>query len=361
MSYIDIYVLVHFTMKRFNSLHDLASKSDQYACNHLNTLDALERAGYSRMIFKSSAQTDIERILALENGDMGCDGVIISRSSLEILSKNSEHKDIVCSLYPLFEEDIFVSSVVIPIGPSLGEVGKELLMETNDMLSKFYFTALYNEEIFMYDRQSACKFMELQVEFEVQFRSFILPIFLAVLLSCLGVIVKLREIKQDKTFQKNQLMDLKNYETLSSSELFDNLSRRSGVNRAVLHEAVLLLPDMSGLHDICRDILEGSPSHRHFLECFDVFELYWAAKQYCNESIRSLIDDAFNKEGQNMQKAELIDLIMTHKVLKMAVLEHLNHDDDCRRGGELKSYISESDDSRSTSHIENISVSSSIH
>ena len=42
------------------------------------------RAGYSRMIFKPAAQTDIKRILAVENGDMGCDGVIISRTSIEI-------------------------------------------------------------------------------------------------------------------------------------------------------------------------------------------------------------------------------------------------------------------------------------
>ena len=143
-------------------------------------------------------------------------------------------------------------------------------------------------------------------------------------------------------FQDVQQQELQNFETLSPSELFENLSSRNDIDRAALHKAFSMLPDRSGLHDICRDILEGSPSHEKYLESHDLFELYWAAQQ-CNENeLKSFVKDAINIDTQNdhdMQRQLLIDLIMKHKSLKDAVLKHLNFGKDNANDGEMNALL----------------------
>merc|ERR1719215_423736 len=323
------------------SLHDLTSKKDKYACIHEDLKQPLISLGYPLSALKPSFDTDFIRIEKLAKKDKDCDGAIISRSSLEMLRRNSSSDDI-CSLYPLVEEDVLVSPVVIPMSNRLGKVGRDLLSQTNNMISKGYFADLFNDERDRFTSQSACKLTAFDDIIQLQPMNFILPIIIAAALASMGLIAKLYESRKDKMFQDVQQQELQSFETLSPSELFENLSSRNDIDRAALHKAFSMLPDRSGLHDICRDILEGSPSHKKYLECHDLFELYWAAQQCNDNRIKSIVDDAINIDTQNdhdIQRQLLIDLIMKHKSLKDAVLKHLNYGEDNNKEEEINALL----------------------
>ena len=140
ISYTNCIFLI--MLNRFETFQDLLSdKNNKTVCFHDSLKDVMEEMfPTDTRNFDYSNETDEDRLVSLRKSE-GCDGVIISRYSLSYIATQVKTDSLdsltSCnSLYPLYDDELFTQDVVIPISPTLGSLGDELVDAMNKMLSK---------------------------------------------------------------------------------------------------------------------------------------------------------------------------------------------------------------------------------
>ena len=134
-------------------------------------------------LFKGTGETDSSRINLLQD-DSGCDGVIISRYSISFIATENDNCKV---LYPLYDEELFVQDIVIPVSQTLGDLGDELIRIFNVMIEKdLYINAHNNARTAL---GSECKFDALGEPDGVVEESFYTPLIFSVSLAGISLII----------------------------------------------------------------------------------------------------------------------------------------------------------------------------
>jgi len=167
---------------RYDTLQDLFI-NNKTVCFHDTLANVMERE-YPTSVdnFLKSSASDIERIVYVQNDDQ-CDGVVISRFSLSLVStqiKSCKH------LYPLFDEELFTQDVIVAISQTLGELGDELVNVMDMMSSKRLYLDRHDE----YSSPSEeCSFDALGEPKGVVWESFLTPFIFSIGLAGIAFII----------------------------------------------------------------------------------------------------------------------------------------------------------------------------
>ena len=190
---------------RFESLPDILSRPDKVVCHHKSLRFNLEAAGYNLLNSPLGGDwTDTERLLNLESGS--CDGVIISRSSLEYIissenvAKNNNMRGICSTLHPFLENTLFVEQIVIPISLTLGSLGEEIIKQTNVLIDRGFYKKYHVSERY----NVACVFNSLENDVTVNWKTLAVPggiSLLFVFLSFIGLL-KVKRKRKNKYGEK---------------------------------------------------------------------------------------------------------------------------------------------------------------
>jgi len=133
--------------------------------------------------FHSSGETDSSRIGSLQD-DSGCDGVIVSRNSISFIATEKEN----CKfLYLLYDEELFVQDVVIPVSQTLGDLGDELIKILNVMIEKDLYIDTHDST--WANLGDECKFDALGDRDGVVEESFYTPLIFSVSLAGISLII----------------------------------------------------------------------------------------------------------------------------------------------------------------------------
>ena len=134
--------------------------------------------------FHISSTNDTERLLNVQNDDQ-CDGVVISRFSLSLVSTQIKS----CKrLYPLFDEKLFTQDVIVAISQTLGELGDELVNVMDTMASKNLYLNRHDKDSSLIEE---CSFDALGEPEGVVWESFLTPFIFSVGLAGIAFIIGL--------------------------------------------------------------------------------------------------------------------------------------------------------------------------
>ena len=134
--------------------------------------------------FHISSTNDTERLLNVQNDDQ-CDGVVISRFSLSLVSMQIKS----CKrLYPLFDEELFTQDVIVAISQTLGELGDELVNVMDTMASKNLYLNRHDKDSSLIEE---CSFDALGEPEGVVWESFLTPFIFSVGLAGIAFIIGL--------------------------------------------------------------------------------------------------------------------------------------------------------------------------
>jgi len=135
----------------YYTIQDILIHDDKIVYFHDSFKPILERAFPTNVgNVNYSIETDEERLLSLQLGGKNeCDGVVISRYSLsnlatQVENKISEQLTSCNELYLLYEEELFIQDVIVPISQTLGDLGDGLLYAINTMLSKGLYSDVHD-------------------------------------------------------------------------------------------------------------------------------------------------------------------------------------------------------------------------
>jgi len=154
--------------------------------------------------FIYSDVSDVDRLLTLQLNE-GCDGIIISRYSLDLIATYVEN-DVVpiesCDgLYPLYDQELFTQDVIVPVSQTLGDLGDELIDIMNTMIDKKLYRDLHDERIG--DLGKECQFEALGEPDGVVVQSFYSPFIFTMILAGIALVIGVGHfIQKERNRQK---------------------------------------------------------------------------------------------------------------------------------------------------------------
>jgi len=198
------HCLQSYHYNRYENIQDVLN-DDKSVCIHSSLKGIMERF-YPTNIenFNYSKTSDVDRLLMLQLNE-NCDGIIISRYSLDLIATYVEN-DVVpiesCDgLYPLYNEELFTQDVIVPISQTLGDLGDELIDIMNTMIDKKLYRDLHDERIGQL--RDECQFEALGEPDGVVIQSFYSPFIFTMILAGFALIIGIRQfIRKERNRQK---------------------------------------------------------------------------------------------------------------------------------------------------------------
>ena len=309
-------------LNRFETFQDLLNDKNNKTrvCFHDSLKDVMEEMfPTDTRNFDYSNKTDRDRLVSLRDSE-GCDGVIISRYSLSYIATQVKTDSLdsltSCkSLYPLYDDELFTQDVVIPISPTLGSLGDELIDAMNKMLSKdryienHYWFASIGEECEFEGREEK----EGVVTHELFAAPFVFSLTLA-LVSITLIIYKFSKRKnnegpvdQEVPLVKKDIQvictELEASNEFSSSEILNALNK---------------LPDMTELYRLCLKYEVTKEKYKNFMSSGSDDEVLKEFK-LCNgcEDIVHILEVLISPAGnQELSSALAKDPLGVHRLAK---------------------------------------------